>query len=354
MTDGSVLSAAELSDIARRLLEAAGVEPAKACAVADSLTAANLRGVDSHGIALLPHYIDQIEAGDVLPANEGRVVSESGGCLLYDAEHGLGHITADICCGHAVRLARDHGISIVVAREASHFGAAARWTLRISSAGLIGIAMCDAGPQVAPWQGRDRRIGTNPISVSAPHPGGRGWLLDMATTRVALGKIEQEQLKGHTEIPAGWALDAEGRPTTDLASALGGLLMPLGGYKGSGLGLMVEILCAVLSGGAMAREIHGIRLHGRHSRVNHTFVAIDVSRFLPLDDFYARMDRLVSEIKSSAPAAGYDEVLVAGDPEYRAEDERRARGIEIPRGPWQEIVRTAARLKVALVSVPRP
>lgn len=348
MTDGVVLGGAELTDLARRLLEAAGVERAKACAVAESLAAANLRGVDSHGIALLPHYIDQIEAGDVLPANEGRIISESGGCVLYDAEHGLGHVTADVCCGHAIRLARDHGVAIVVAREATHFGAAARWTLRISSAGFIGVAMCDAGPQVAPWQGRERRIGTNPISVSVPHPEGRGWLLDMATTSVALGKIEQEQLKGHAEIPSGWALDAAGRPTTDLAAALGGLLMPLGGYKGSGLGLMVEILCGVLSGGAMARDIRGIRLHGRHSRVNHMFLAIDVSRFLPLQEFYARMGRLVAEIKSSAPAAGYDEVLVAGDPEYRAEDERRARGIAIPPGPWQEIVRTAERLAVEL------
>jgi LDH2 family malate/lactate/ureidoglycolate dehydrogenase len=348
MSAGMVAGERELVEFGRRLLEAARVPGDKARLVAESLVAGNLRGVDSHGIAMLPHYIDQIDAGDVEPEREGHVVAESGGCLLYDAESGFGFVTAEICCGHAIRLARSQGIAMVVAREASHFGAAALWTRRISAAGLIGIAVCDAGPQVAPWQGKDRRIGTNPISVSVPHPGGRGWLLDMATTTVALGKLEQAQIKGEREIPPGWALDSEGRPTTGLAAAVSGLLMPLGGYKGSGLGLMVEILCAVLGGGAMAGEVHGVRMHGRHSRVNHAFLAIDVARFLPLEEFQARMERLVAEMKSSAPAAGYGEVLVAGEPEWRAEDDRRRRGIPIPAGVWSELSRTAARLGVPL------
>ncbi|MGE5646700.1 MAG: Ldh family oxidoreductase [Acidobacteriota bacterium] len=341
-----VVRAAELEEFAVRLLEGAGVESAKARLVAASLVEGNLRGVDSHGVAVLPHYVDQIEAGDVEPRCAGHVVSENGACLLYDAEHGFGFVTAEICCGHAVRLAKAHGISIVVAREASHFGVAALWTKRISAAGLIGIAMCDAGPQVAPWQGRDRRIGTNPISVSVPHPEGRGWLLDMATTTVALGKLEQAELKGEREIPAGWALDADGRPTTDLATAVRGLLTPLGGYKGSGLGVMVEVLCAVLGGGAMASEIRGVRMHGRHSRVNHVFLAIDVARFLPLEEFYARMEKLVGELKSSAPAAGFSEVLVAGDPEWRTEQERREKGIPLPDAAWEELLATAKRLGV--------
>lgn len=338
----------DLREFGCRILEAAGVESARARLVADSLVEGNLRGVDSHGIAVLPHYIAQIEAGDVEPGREGHVASETGACLVYDAEHGFGFVTAEICCGHAIRLARAHGISMVVAREASHFGVAALWTRRISAAGYIGIAMCDAGPQVAPWQGKDRRIGTNPISVSVPHPQGRGWLLDMATTTVALGKLEQAELKGQTEIPSGWALNAEGSPTTDLPTAIRGLLTPLGGYKGSGLGVMVEILCAVLGGGAMATEIRGVRMHGRHSRVNHVFLAIDVERFLPLEEFYPRMDRLIREIKSSAPAAGYDEVLVAGDPEWRSEDERRRRGIPIPEAAWDALLRTAGRLHVPI------
>jgi LDH2 family malate/lactate/ureidoglycolate dehydrogenase len=348
MTNKLVFSAAGLLDFGRRLLVASGVEEAKATTVAEALIAGNLRGVDSHGIALLPHYLEQLRAGDLEPNAEGSIVSESGGCMLYDAGHGFGHVTAAICCGHAVRLAREHGIAIVTAREANHFGAAAIWTRRISSEGAIGIAMCDAGPHVAPWQGREPRIGTNPLSVSVPDRSGRGWLLDMATTTVALGKIEQYKWKGAREMPAGWAMDSQGTPTTDVDAGLHGLLMPLGGYKGSGLGLMVEILAAVLSGGAMAREIRGIRMHGSYSRVNHTFIAIEVSRFLPLEEFYARMDRLIAEIKSCAPAAGYAEVLVAGEPEWRFEEARRESGIPLSDGAWEGLVAAAQRLGVEL------
>jgi LDH2 family malate/lactate/ureidoglycolate dehydrogenase len=351
MTASVVLSELQLRDFSQRILEAAGVPPPKAHQVALALTAANLRGVDSHGVQLLPHYVDQIEAGDVDPHAEGHVISESGACLLYDAEHGLGHVTSQICCAHAVRLAAQHGISIVVAREASHFGPAAIWSQRISAAGYIGIVMCDASPAVPPWQGKQGRLGTNPISVSVPNPGGKGWLLDMATSTVSYGRLEKAALEDQQTIPVGWALDREGRPTTDLDTALKGFLMPLGGYKGSGLAMMVEILCGVLGGGAMSLEIRGIRQHGRHSRVNHAFLAIDVARFLLPEDFHARMERLVEQVKSAAPAAGYDEVLVAGDPEWRAEEDRRRSGIPIPPGPWEALVRTAARLSVPLPQV---
>jgi len=343
-----VLLEAALRAFAERVLEAAGVPREKVPVVADPLVAANLRGIDSHGVQLLPHYVDQLAAGDVDPRADGRILAESGGCLLYDGQHGLGAVTSTTCCAHAVRLALEHGVALVVAREATHFGAAGYWAEKISAAGLIGIAMCDASPTVPPWQGREGRLGTNPISMAVPKPGGRGWLLDMATTTAAYGRLEKVALEGRTVIPEGWAMDRQGRPTTDLATALQGFLMPLGGYKGSGLAMLVEILCGALGGGAMATEIRGIRQHGRLSRVNHAFLGIDVSRFLPLEEFYARMDWLVAEVKATPPAAGYDEVLVAGDPEWRAEQERRRNGIPIPPGPWAALVRMAERLGVPL------
>ena len=346
MKPAVILSEAGALDFGRRMLEAAGVAPAKAHLAASVLVFANLRGVDSHGLQLLPHYVGQIEAGDVDPAADGHVASERQACLLYDGEHGLGSVTAETCCRHAVRIARQHGLAMVIARETSHFGPAAFWTSRLSAEGLIGIAMCDSSPQVPPWQGKAKRVGTNPISVAVPHPEGRGWLLDMATSTVALGKLEQAVLNNQTEIPPGWALDSEGRATTSLQAALAGFLMPLGGYKGSGLGLLVEILCGALGGGGMAPDIAGIREHGRLARVNHTFLAIDVARFLPLDEFHARMDWLVQHIKSAPPAAGFDEVLVAGDPEWRFEDQRRAQGIPILPGPWKALQATARRLGI--------
>lgn len=346
---GFLVSETDLRQFIERLLAAAGVPSEKAALVAAPLVASSLRGVDSHGVQLVPHYVGQIERGDVNPQAEGHVVSESGACLVYDAEHGLGQVTAPICCAHAVRLVARSGLSMVVAREANHFGAAAYWAQKISAAGLIGIVLCDASMQVPPWQGREPRLGTNPICVSVPHPAGRGWLLDMATTTAAYGKLEQALLKGQTTIPYGWAVDPEGVPTTDLQTALKGLLMPLGGYKGTGLAMMVEVLTGLLAGGPVfGTQVTGVRHRGRPMRCNHSFIAIDVARFLPLEQFYQRLEWWIAQVKSARPAKGYDEVLVAGEPEWRAEEQRRRHGIPIMPGHWEPIARLAARYGVPL------
>src|ERR1039457_5007233 len=254
-----IISAEDLASWSAGLLEAAAFPRPTAHLVAESLVAANLRGVDSHGVQLLPYYVEQVERGDMDASAEGRIVLESEACLLYDGANGAGQKVASVCCGHAVRLAHKHGISIVAARESNHFGAAAYWGQKISAAGMIGIVMCNASPIVAPWQAKEPRLGTNPICMSVPGP----WLLDMATTTVAAGKVFKAFLNGQPEIPAGWAFDSDGVPTTNTEAAYKGMLMPLGGYKGSGLAMMVEILCSVLSGGAMCDEVGGIRFRGK-------------------------------------------------------------------------------------------
>src|SRR5712692_10236375 len=193
------LSSDVLTRFAYELLIAAKVRPAKADLVATSLVAANLRGVDSHGLQLLPFYIELILMGNIDIQADGRIVSENGACLTYDSQNGIGQWISETCCAHAIRLARAHGIGMVVARESNHFGAAAFWAQRMSSAGLIGIVMCNASPLVAPWQGKDQRFGTNPICMSVPGP--NTWLLDMATTTAALGRILNAKFKGHATIP---------------------------------------------------------------------------------------------------------------------------------------------------------
>ncbi len=343
------LSADILTRFAYRLLIAARVSHAKADLVAQSLVAANLRAVDSHGLQLLPFYLEQIQAGNINIDADGHVAGESGACLTYDGDNGIGQWVAETCCAHATRLARRHGAGIVVARESNHFGAAAFWAQRISSAGHIGIIMCNASPLVAPWQGREQRFGTNPICMSVPGPQNT-WLLDMATTTAALGKLLNAQFQGRTTIPPGWAMDSEGVPTEDVNTALNGLLMPLGGYKGSGLAMLAEILCAVLGGGAMSTELGGIRVQGQPMRTSQFYLAIDVSRFMPLDQFHRRMQSLVAMVKSSKPAKGYDEVMVAGDPEWRAEEIRRREGIPLSPGVWQALTDAAARLAVEIPS----
>jgi len=339
-----LIQADTLCGFAESILRAMDVPESKARLVATSLVEANLRGVDSHGIQLLPYYVEQLESGDMSKIADGHVISEMGSCLLYDAENGIGQGIAEVCCAHGVRIAKEHGMSMVVARESNHFGAAAFWAQKYSREGLIGIVMCNASPMVPPWQGRQPRFGTNPICMSIP--GGR-WLLDMATTTVAAGKIYKAMINGHDTIPPGWAMDSEGVPTTSVETALKGLISPLGGYKGSGLAMMAEILCAVLSGGAMSTELGGIRIRGQAMRVSQMFLGIDLSRFLPLDEFSARMERLLQVVKSTPPAKGYDEVLVAGEPEWRMEAERRANGIPIEQGTWKALTDAASRLAVA-------
>jgi LDH2 family malate/lactate/ureidoglycolate dehydrogenase len=337
-----VVAADDLIAWAAQLLEAARIPAPKARLTADALVAANLRGVDSHGVQLLPLYVDQVERGDMDPYADGHIVSESGGCLVYDGENGIAQHVASVCCGHAVRLAKAHGISMVVAHESNHFGAAAYWGQKISQAGAIGIVMCNASPIVAPWQGKQPRLGTNPICMSVPGP----WLLDMATTTVAMNRIFKASLNAEATIPAGWAMDSQGVPTTSTDAAIRGMPMPLGGYKGTGLAMLVEILCGVISGGAMGTEIGGLRIHGSHVRASHMFLAVDIGRFMPVEDFTGRVERLVNTVKSAEPATGYDEIMVAGDPEWRTETERRRLGIPLGDGTWKTLVETAVKLGV--------
>jgi LDH2 family malate/lactate/ureidoglycolate dehydrogenase len=338
-----IIPADELSRFAESILRALDVSERKARLVATSLVAANLRGVDSHGVQQLPPYVEQLQAGDMSKTADGHVVSEIGSCVVYDGENGIGQPIAETCCELGIRVAGQQGMSMVVARESNHFGAAAFWAQKYSSAGLIGIVMCNASPMVPPWQGKERRLGTNPICMAVP--GGR-WLLDMATTTVALGKIYKARINGAETIPESWAMDAEGVPTSSVATALTGLISPLGGYKGSGLAMMAEILCAVLGGGAMSSQLGRIRDRGKPVRCSQMFLGIDVARFMPLDEFTARMQTLAELIKTTPPAKGYTEVLLAGEPEWRIEEERRANGIPLQEGTWKLLVDTAARLGV--------
>jgi LDH2 family malate/lactate/ureidoglycolate dehydrogenase len=216
--------------------------------------------------------------------------------------------------------------------------------MKIAAAGQIGLVFCNASPIVAPWQGREGRFGTNPICMAVPVGKRDPWMLDMATTTVAANKIFKAHTNREPSIPAGWAMDKDGVPTTDTEAAYAGLLMPLGGYKGSGLAMMVEILCGAISGGAMSTELGGLRIRGKHFRASQTFMAIDVARMQP--DFAERVDWLIGTVKDTAPASGFDEVLVANEPELRTMRKRLQKGIPIPDGTWEALLKGAARVGI--------
>jgi LDH2 family malate/lactate/ureidoglycolate dehydrogenase len=341
-----LIDAAPLRGFAQRLLEGAGIAPPKAELIATTLVEANLRGVDSHGIQLLNFYIDHMRAGCVNLDAEGHVVSENGACMVYSGDNGPGQIVSDKATEHAIRLAHEHGVGLVTVRESNHFGAAAHWSLKMARAGMVGITMCNASPIVAPWQGKEKRFGTNPICMALPGGSEKLFLLDMATTTVAMGKIFKAHFSGHAEVPHGWALDSEGVPTTDTAEALKGMPMPLGGYKGYGLAIMVEILCAVLSGGLMGSELGGIRVKDRPMGVGQVFIAIDAARFMPIEVLEERVTKLSKMMKTTPPAPGYDEVLMAGEPELRAEAVRLKEGSPLSKGVWDELNRVARDVAV--------
>jgi LDH2 family malate/lactate/ureidoglycolate dehydrogenase len=343
-----IIQPGDLRALVRGLAAASGASSPACELLADSLVASNLRGVDSHGVSLLPYYLAQWRSRDVDIAASGSIASETGACLTFDGQNAIGQTVAAACCDHAVRLAGEYGVGMVTARESNHFGAAAFWAQRISAGRRIGMVSCNASPLVPPWQGREGRIGTNPICMAVPGGEEPAWLLDMATTTVAANKIFKAYTNQTPSIPAGWAMDKEGVPTTSTDEAYHGLLMPLGGYKGSGLGVMVEILCAVLSGSAIGTELGGIRFPGKRVRVGQFYLAIDVERFIPLDEFRARMDKLIRMLKSTAPAKGFEEVLVANDPERRMAEKRNREGIPVDPGTWERLSKCASELNVPL------
>jgi len=333
-----------LREFCGEIMRGLGVPEPHARVVSDSLVAANLRGVDSHGVDLLPSYIGQLRAGGVDGKTAGAVAMESGVCLLYDGQNGLGHVVSDRCTDHALRLVRAGGLAMVVARNSHHFGAAAYWGQKLADAGYIGIAMSSAGPSVPPWPGKSGRLGTNPICMAVP--GGR-WLLDMATTTTAMGKLANAVYYHQATIPASWGfMDPDGNPTTDRDTALRGFPSPLGGYKGSGLAMMVEILCSGLSGSLMASEVPRDRTGIVPLRISHMFMAIDPGKFMPRDEFEDRIGRLVSMMKSSEPVAGQGEVLVAGEPEWRTQEQRLREGIPLPVPLWSRLSTIARQVNV--------
>ncbi|MFN0170122.1 MAG: Ldh family oxidoreductase [Bryobacteraceae bacterium] len=335
-----------LEAFTQRILQALGTPEDAARLVAHSLVKANLRGVDSHGLLLVPVYVQQLEIPSVDPKAEGRVIHENGPCLVYDGQNGLGQVVADRSCDQVIRLAKNYGMGMVVARESNHFGSAGYWARKITRAGLLGIVMTNASPAVPPFQGKEPRFGTSPICVAVPSTGEGAWMLDMATTTVSMGKLYSAFWRGETTIPAGWATDKDGVPTTDTETAINGLMSPLGGYKGSGLAMLVEILCSVLSGGPMSGEVHSLRWSREPLRISHMFLAVDISRFLPPEEFQQRMQWLVPHVKSAAPAAGYSEVLVADEPELRMEAQRRVEGIPISESLWSDLCAIARRVGV--------
>lgn len=342
---GRVIDPALLAGFAARCLEAVGVSPDDAALVAEHLVEADLRGLDSHGLSRLPVYVRRIGKGLMEPRTGPEIVRETPVAALMDARHGLGIVVADRAMRIAAAKAKEVGMGCVGVRNSTHCGFLAFYTRRAALEDLIAFAFTNAAASQAPWGGREPYFGTNPLSVGIPRRDGPPIVVDMATTVAARGKIRLAAQKGE-RIPEGWAIDREGRPTTDPRAAMEGLILPVGGPKGYGLALLVDVLSGVLTGGVFGPEV-GALAEDRRQRVGHFFLALRADLFVPLDQFLGSVEEMARQIKACPPMVGFERVLLPGEPEeIRSESNRRA-GITMSEAVVRELEALGEELGVS-------
>src|SRR6266851_5549251 len=296
---------------------ACGLAPDAAQRVAAGLVEADLDGVPSHGVMLVDMYIERIRRGSVSTKDQADIVSDRGCALVLDAGHALGHLTGEQAMGLAVERAKRFGAGIAAVRHAFHFGTARRYAQTAAEAGCIGIAMCNTRPLMPAPGGAERLVGNNPIAIALPVAGPIPIVLDMATSEAAMGKIRMAE-KAHRPIPANWAVTSDGSATTDATDAIAGMLLPSGGPKGFGLAFVIDLMCGLLSGGAVGeqvRPLYGDLLVAYDC--SHLFIAIDVAHFCNADDFRTRASAAADRIRSGRRVGGIEALFAPGEPEWR-------------------------------------
>jgi LDH2 family malate/lactate/ureidoglycolate dehydrogenase len=324
------LPASRLARAIRQALLRRGVSAEHAGCVADGLVGTSLRGVDTHGIRLVPTYLQELDGGRARARPELRWEGERAARRL-DAGGALGLVAGTVACREAVRLAREHGVGAVAVANSNHFGAASVYTLDMARQGALGLAFSNSDALVAPWNGRRPLFGTNPLSLAVAGVGGELFCVDMATSQVAYSKIKSRKERG-LPLPPGWALTPEGEDAAEGAPADIGALQPLGGYKGQCLGMIVEILCALLAGMPLDHELSHLFAppYDTPRQVAHLFLAFDLAAFGDPEAFRARLSRLLALVREQerAPGAG-EPVIDPGDLEREAERERGEHGIPV-------------------------
>ena len=330
----------ELREFGLKCFEAYGVPRDQAEVVIDHLITASLRGVDSHGIIRLLYYLDGIEKGYVRPVAKIRVLRETPVMALIDGGMGLGIFVATYSTRLAIKKARSSGIALVGARNLGHVGMLAYYTKLIAENNLIGFACANSPSIVAPWGGRERIFGTNPISVGFPVDG-NPIIIDMATSYMASSRIRLAKIKGE-RIPNGAALDKDGKPTNDPEAALKGVLLPFGGHKGYALSLMVEILSSALLGAPISKEI----INHRSTQGGFLVAALDISMFRNYDDYKRDLSKIIELIKKCKPMGEVKQVLLPGEPEELVYKERIKAGIPIDQETWKRLLEIAEKLGI--------
>ncbi|HHY92635.1 MAG TPA: Ldh family oxidoreductase [Firmicutes bacterium] len=337
----------ELKAFAAKVFQNLGIPAADAEVTAQILVQADLRGIDSHGVARLPIYAKRLKLGLINKQPNIKVVRDRPGAAVVDGDNGLGQVVGHKAMTLCLEKARQHGVAVVGVKNSNHFGIGAYYAMMALKEDMIGMVATNTSPLMAPFGGKEALLGTNPIAIAIPAGTQRPVVLDMATSLVPRGKIEIAARKGE-KIPVGWAIDQDGRPTQEPEEALKGTLLPMGGPKGYGLALVVDILCGVLTGAAFGA--HTGSLFGdldRPQNIGHFMLAVDVNSFRPLTEFKNTMDSLILSIKNSAPAEGFKELFLPGEIEYIKTEERAQKGIDLNPVVVQNLLDLARELGIA-------
>ncbi len=317
--------------------------------VADICTArmieADLRGTDTHGVFRLPTYCRRLKAGGINPKARVRPVRENAGTALVDGDNGMGHYIMTTAVELAIRKAGATGLAWVGAFNTHHAGAAAVYSTMPLAHDMISIYMTVAnGNNMPPWGGTEKLLGTNPISIAIPAGEEPPIAWDIATTVSSSGKIKLAATKGE-KIPAGWVVDRKGQPITDPRKASEGFLVPIGGYKGYGLNVIIGMLAGVLNGAAFGREVLDMnRDVSIPSRGGHMIFAMRVDNFQPVQEFKREMDRVIREIRNSERMEGVDRIWLPGEMEYHCRRERSQKGIPLAPEVVEMLQKLAAEL----------
>ena len=332
----------QLEQIGCAVLEHAGSPADLAQLVVHSLVQSNLLGHDSHGILRLIPYIGWVRAGHIKPAARAVIAHRFGAMAIVDGQSGWGQPAAQLAATTAIELAEQFGIGAVTITNGSHLGRLGAYTETMARAGCIGMAMANIGPGVAPFGGKARMMGTNPMAYSVPRaPGQNPILLDFATSGIAEGKVMVARDKG-VEVPPGNIIDKDGNASVDPNDYFGGgALLPFGLHKGYGLSLMCELIGGALSGRGTALD------PGFGGRNGTLMMALKVDAFTPLDHYIEQVEQMYGAIKASPPKPGVDAVLMPGDPEYATRAYRLEHGIQIPERTWEDIQALARELGAA-------
>lgn len=323
---------------------AMGVSEAEARYCARGLMQSELRCLpgQGQGVRRLPVYYERISNGWIIPGAPFEIVRESPALALVDGHNGLGSVMAQKAMELAIQKAKISGVGTVIVRNSTHFGSSAVPARLAVEQDCIGVAMTNAGPEMAPWGAASGVVGTNPWGIAAPTGGDFPVVLDIALTTAGKGMMQWYQREGR-KMPLDWALTPDGEETDDPAAAMKGALLGIGQHKGYGLSLMTDVLTGVLSGGGFGLVPYS---NPAKQDVSHLMMAIDIAWFMPVDEFKARMDQFIHDVKSARLRPGFEEILVPGEIDYRREQDYRANGARLDSVIFDQLAELAGKLRI--------